>query len=445
MKFGFAKQDITPRLGIELAGYPGQMKRYATAVRDKLWARGMAVSDGEKTAVIVSCELALAPAVITREVCRLVEKETGVGENGILVQATHTHSGPCIPTNNRNTYDESYVKVLPQKIAKAGIEAVKNMREAELSYAKVPCEGIGVNRVYEKFNYREEGLKPDFRPEKPELTDTFAHVLTVSAEDEILGFLSYFGCHNVVGGSGSTYIHGDFTGIATNRLEKEFTGSTGLFLTGAQGDVNAACCCMGNDKVLEALDIMSDRYLNSIRLGIAAGTPLVTLEKQNVLKFVRKQVTFSRREVDINTLRTKLSELEAVVNEPSTLAPILHETLLKVRALRYVIQKLENGESFENKTVIQGIRIGPLVLFATPFEVFQAIKNDVTAKASAPVPLVMSACNDDQGYAIDKVTSEDKESYAARTVPLWKYTLPYKNIHEELVQYLLELDTELFS
>ncbi len=57
MKIGFAKVDITPRLGMELYGYSGYLNRYATAVRDKLWARSMAVSDGKQVAVVVSCEI----------------------------------------------------------------------------------------------------------------------------------------------------------------------------------------------------------------------------------------------------------------------------------------------------------------------------------------------------------------------------------------------------
>ena len=36
MQVGFGKQDITPRLGVELYGYSGYLNRYATAVRDRM-------------------------------------------------------------------------------------------------------------------------------------------------------------------------------------------------------------------------------------------------------------------------------------------------------------------------------------------------------------------------------------------------------------------------
>jgi hypothetical protein len=67
----------------------------------------------------------------------------------------------------------------------------------------------------------------------------------------------------------------------------------------------------------------------------------------------------------------------------------------------------------------------------------------VVANAQAPIPLVMSLTNDEQGYAVDRTAAQNESDYAARTVPLWKYTLPYADIHGELVEALLGLDRQL--
>ncbi len=67
----------------------------------------------------------------------------------------------------------------------------------------------------------------------------------------------------------------------------------------------------------------------------------------------------------------------------------------------------------------------------------------MVAQAKAPVPLVMSVTNDEQGYAVDRTAAADEGDYAARTVPLWKHTLPYANNHDELTDALLGLDVEL--
>ena len=57
MEAGFAKVDITPRVGVELAGFGPFLHRRATDVRDRLFARAMAVADGDSRSVIVSAAL----------------------------------------------------------------------------------------------------------------------------------------------------------------------------------------------------------------------------------------------------------------------------------------------------------------------------------------------------------------------------------------------------
>lgn len=273
MRVGFGKRNITPRLGVELYGYSGYLNRHATAVRDSLWARSMAVSDGKQTAVVVSCDLVFITRELAAEVRRLVCRETGLDDGCIMIQATHTHSGPCLRVNYRNAYDPPYMELLPRRIAGSCMEAVRSMQEADILHACVPCEGIGTNRVYDKFNYGQAALQKDFRSAKPELTDTSCHVLKVVVKGQVVGFLSYFGCHNVVGGPGCTYIHGDYAGIATGLLEREEPGSIGMFLQGAEGDVNSAGCCFANEEVLHALDVMAGRYACAVRKGLRPPIP----------------------------------------------------------------------------------------------------------------------------------------------------------------------------
>jgi len=441
MKIGFAKVDITPRIGMELYGYSGYLNRYATAVRDKLWARSMAVSDGKQVVIVVSCEIVFITRELTDEVRRLVQQELGKSDLSIMVHAIHTHSGPTIRVNYRNTYDPPYNKLLPRKIARSCITAVKSMQKAKIMHAQVPCEGMGTNRVYDKFNYEQAALQAGFRPDKPELTDTTCHVLKIVAKDKTLGFLSYFGCHNVVGGAGSTYIHGDFAGIATSMLERETPGAVGIFLQGAEGDVNTAGCVFGDDKVLEALDVMAGRFAQAVRHGLEVAEPI----DADSLGVVSRQMSFSRLQIPLEELREQLAIEDAVVDNPDATDTDqdLRWAVLRCDALRSIIERLERGESLENIVEIQGFKIGPIALLGAPFEIFQAIKNDVVVNAKSPIPLVMSLTNDEQGYAVDSDTIQNG-GYEARTAPLWKHTLPYANIHTELVNALLELDKKLF-
>lgn len=111
--------------------------------------------------LIISCELCFVTREITREVRRLVGEHSGIPPERILLQATHTHSGPGMAITSRNTWDEPYSDILPRRIASAAIAALESMEEAELQHAVVPCEGIGTNRVYAEWKYGPEALAED--------------------------------------------------------------------------------------------------------------------------------------------------------------------------------------------------------------------------------------------------------------------------------------------
>ena len=94
MQFGFAKVDITPRVGVGLYGYGAYLCRFSDRVRDRLYARAMAVSDGGETVVVVSCDLVGVEGSVTEEVRERVAERTGLPADHILVHCTHTHCGP---------------------------------------------------------------------------------------------------------------------------------------------------------------------------------------------------------------------------------------------------------------------------------------------------------------------------------------------------------------
>jgi len=94
MRLGFAKSDLTPRVGIELCGFGPFINRHSIAVRDRLWARAMAVEVGEKRAVIISNDLVMVAAEDTARIRQIIGEATGLAPECIMVHCTHTHSGP---------------------------------------------------------------------------------------------------------------------------------------------------------------------------------------------------------------------------------------------------------------------------------------------------------------------------------------------------------------
>jgi hypothetical protein len=443
MKAGFAKTDITPRVGVELCGFGPFLCRHSIAVRDRLWARAMAVSDGNKTCVVVSCDLIGLVAETVRKVRDLVRTETKLAADEIMVHCTHTHSGPAtLNLIGWGQMDYPYMEILPGRIADACKRAIHNLVEAKLFHAEVPCEGIGLNREYDKdAPPLEDVLRDDWRPAKPELTDTTCHVVkAVNHEGKMIGFCSYFGCHPVVCCQTTRYIHGDYAGVATNMLERENPGSVGLFLQGAQGDVNSCVVHKPEPEALLALDVIAARYANNVRRGLNAAMPLADSE----LRSVSKKVEISRIPISQEQLLTWLREKEAVVQtaNASDLADDVRFAAVYIQSIRSMLAEMDAGQDMTPPAEVQGIRIGDISLLASPFETFQAIKNDVVKNASAKIPLVMGLTNDLWGYAPDRTVAA-RGGYAAQIVPVMLGRLPYANIHEELVHHLLAVDHEL--
>ena len=113
-------------------------------------------------------------------------------------------------------------------------------------------------------------------------------------------------------------------------------------------------------------------------------------------------------------------------------------------ALRDMLARTKAGEDLAAPQELQGFRLGPAVMLGTPFEIFQAVKNEVQARTKSAPCLVMGLTNDTAGYAPDR-TAAARGGYASDIVPLIVGRLPYANIHDELVAALLDLDRRLYE
>jgi len=446
MRIGFAKADITPRVGVELCGFGPFLCRKSIGVRDRLWARAMAVELDGVRRVLVGCDLIGTTLATTHRVREMVREHAGIADDALMVCASHTHSGPCTgPYIGWGEPDPVYVETLPSRIATACLAALGRLEDAELAHAEVPCVGIGVNREYDRdAPPLEEVLRDDWRPAKPELTDTTCHVLAARAGGRLVGFVSYFGCHPVVCCEATRFIHGDYCGVATTLLEREHPGSVGLFVQGAQGDVNACAVHKPEQESLLALDVIAARYANAVRRGLAEARPMAV----DRVASKRREVTFSRKPWGIEKLRGMLAEQEAklhalgATDAPSEGGRELRLAMVYATALRRLVARAEAGAPPADPTEVAGLRLGPVTILGSGFETFQAIKNEVAGKARGPVTLVASFANDSVGYAPDR-TAAARGGYAADMVPFIAGMLPYAAAHDELVRELLALDAAL--
>ena len=453
LRAGFGTYNITPRVGVELYGFGPYQNRKSVGIHDLLEARVGAFEAGGRKVVMITCDLCnlkdTAVETIRSVICA---KRPELQPTDIMVACSHTHSGPSTDTADHGwgAMDPTWYSILPYKIAEAVYLALDNMTEVKVSQALVPCRHIGLNRVYDKDGPPlADVLKEDWEPAKPECTDTECRVIRfdTAAGNKLIGFMAYFGCHPVVCCDDNRYITGDYPGVAMHNLMREFPGSVGMFLQGAEGDVNSGCVYKKEQESLLALDVFAARFANAVRNGLNQAKEIPVDSIQTVsrrFKFKTRNVFTPERIEQVRRDQSAIL-LRADADETSW---NVRSAACYLRGLAK-IEQLMKQEDNDLRAEMQLIRMGDLEFIGAPFEIMQAIKNEVHAKSAARYPMLMSLVNGANGYAPDNQSLSstklrgDYAAYAAITAPLVSGRLPYADIHNELVKYSLELEKEI--
>src|SRR5581483_9345901 len=104
-KAGIATQTITPTEPIYLTGYANRTHPSEGVVHD-IKAKALAIEDrsGGKV-VIVTTDLIGLPRSITDAIAARVQKDHGIDRSRLIINSSHTHTGPLIAHNLELMFD----------------------------------------------------------------------------------------------------------------------------------------------------------------------------------------------------------------------------------------------------------------------------------------------------------------------------------------------------
>jgi len=438
MKAGFSRVDITPRLGLELAGFGPYLYRRAEEIRDRLYARAMAADDGTRRWVVVSADLIGLDALTVARARQTLRETASLPPECVMMHATHTHSGPAVLPHmiGWGQVDEPYLARLPWLLAQAGAEALENLQEVEFAWGEFAAEGISYNRELDVQPAYADALREDWRPARPEHTDTVGRVVCAYAGGRLAGFLSSFACHPVICCEQTHSIHGDFCGVAMNLLEAEYEGAVGMFLQGGHGDLNTCVCHVPQAEALRALDVIARRFAACVRRGIAAAEPLdgdSISAARHRLTFRTQPVTAAEIRAEIDTLRRKVrDDPEADAGRDCR----MHAVFLT--AAERTLDRILSGGSLDADGEVQALRLGRLLLVGTPFELFRGTRQRASSAIGHEPALVLSTTNDFLGYAPTQQAYRRGGAgggYACHVVPRILGGRPFRSdVAEEIAQ-----------
>ena len=153
-KAGAASVVITPEKFLWMAGYSARKKPAEGKAQD-LFAKALALEDEAGTrVVIVTMDLIGVPQPLRRAVAERAQKEYHLPSECLLLNASHTHSGPSLHTGpvtdkdleNPRTRDAfEYTNALQDKLVGVIGAALAQLAPARLTWSHARC-GFAMNR-----------------------------------------------------------------------------------------------------------------------------------------------------------------------------------------------------------------------------------------------------------------------------------------------------------
>jgi len=368
LRAGAAEADVTPAVGVPLAGYGARLRRGlpdldprndhvlfepSTGVRDPIEAGALALEAGGEAVVLLAVDAIGVEAALVDDVARAArERGVPLAADRLLVAASHTHSGPGA-LSRRLLWQVAACDRFSRRVHRRFVAALADVvaaawadrRPAALGHATARVPGVTRNRRAD-----------DSTLVGPDDVDPTLRVLRVDdrASGAPIAVVLNFAVHPTCLGADDLELSADVAG-AIRRTAAAALGCPVLFTNGAEGDVAPR---PGGEAGLERLGRVVGRAAAELAADVATGPAGVRLAavERDLGPLVLHPGLGSGGGGD-------LPALEAVVRLVRRLGPRLREPVLSTR-FRYA-----------------ALRLGGLVLLFVPGEPITAVGAELGALA----------------------------------------------------------------
>lgn len=145
LQAGFGRESIVPGYPVQLAG--GAATRVSEGYKDMQYITCVALRQNGQTYIIGTMDFICAEDVFVDPAKAVISQATGVPEENIMLNATHTHAGAAIRSNGSKNVDQFREEffVWAETAAKA---AVEDLSPAEIWYGSSETQGMAFVRHY---------------------------------------------------------------------------------------------------------------------------------------------------------------------------------------------------------------------------------------------------------------------------------------------------------
>ena len=391
--------DVTPeRFPVIVNG--GMTSRSVSKVQTPLKARGLALSDGTSTAVLVVVDSCMMPRPFLDEVKTNASRRTGIPTDRILISATHTHSaGSCMGALGTPP-DPAYLVLLKERLVETIVEASTSLKPARIGFARTAAPD---HTAIRRWIHRPDRIghdpfgNPTIRanmhsagnldtvtgpsgPEDPELS-----LISVQTSDgQPLAILANFSMHYFSGHQG---ISADYFGLFCDRLKESVAPDSkfvGIMSHGCSGDVwrrdyaNPASWAEAGP-IAEYAEELANKAITALNE--------VTYRSDVDLAMAEQRMTLNYRVPD----KQRLEWARRVVEQ-------LGDRLPETRPEIYAREQIFLHERKRTEVVTQALRIGDIAIATTPTETYAITGLKIKAHSPLRNTMVIELANGGDGY-----------------------------------------------
>lgn len=404
LQAGFSRVDITPMLGIGMAGY--YVPRKADGVLDNLQINALALACGEEKAVLISVDHCGIVKEVLNPMIQNICDVTGLPREAVYIHSTHTHTGPFLNYAPADPLEIEYAQTVKHKLADAACLALADLRPAKMGYGIGDAPNIAFVR---RFRMKDGSVRTNPGVDNPDIVapigdvDERVNVLRFDREGDSLVLVNFGNHPDVVGG---TKISADWPGFLRECVEKALDHTKCIFFNGAQGDVNHVNVHprVGylNDMFMD-FDDVARGYKHARYMGrVVAGGVLQAFDKVKFvdvdsIRFAQKQLQVPANLPDAAELpeAKRINDLHNAGRDAELPYTGMMLTTVVAKAARMV--RLENSPA-AFQMPLSAIALGPVAMFGIPGEPFTGVGRAL--KDAEDFELVLPTCNTNakEGY-----------------------------------------------
>jgi len=441
---GVAQEDITPPAGIYARNWGAASHDVADGIDVPLRTVVMTLQNApaEKPLVLVTLDLGWWKSADDEWCIRgAILEELNLTEDRVIVNLTHTHSGPGITSDDKDKPGGEFISAYLAQVRDSVLRACKRALESKvLSTLTWDYGRCSLARNRDLPDPKKKRVVCGFNPAAT-ADDTLLVGRVCDSAGKVLLTIANYACHPTTLAWQNHLISPDWVGAFYQTVE-DATGGAAMFLQGASGELQPARTYTDDLEIIRA----QGRQLGYATLSVLEGMlpPGQQLEYDGVVEsgaplacwktvaaLANKNLYTEKAEIDL-PLKEDLPSLEEIERQLATCQDrILAERLTRKMHVR---RKVGNGSTTKSPLWIW--RIGDGIIFAAPNESYSLLQTSLRAHFENRAVAVINLANGSASGYLPPAELYGKDIYQVWQTPFAKGGL------EELVKKCININMQ---